>query len=162
MIITLKGADFSTNNIGKMDGSASETQYIDLGLTKSAYWFNMSTNPAGNTEMVTMSNYGSQASPKNFWATKKFTRETLPIGSQIILANGWQYRAEWWNANNDPVNSQGERGPVVNTAGTVTVTEEWWGGMTTRAFNIYTNPSTDISGYTEAQINEAFKIVKGA
>ena len=63
-------------------------------------------------------------------ATHKFTKETLPVGSVIEIAVGWQYRPEAWayvSANGRPDNVTTYR---------IVVTEEWWGTYTERAFNI--------------------------
>ena len=88
-----------------------------------------------------------------FKATQKFTRETLPVGSLIYIASGWKYRPEGWKngAKIDPRNGN------VQTQW-IEVTEAWWGEYTERAFNVSTTSSADISGKTQAEMEEVFKI----
>ena len=85
----------------------------------------------------------------------QFTREQLPVGSVIVLAEGWQYRPEGWV--NGEVNTSANR-PTTTTASYVEITEEWWGNYTTRAFNISKVGLSSLSGVTEADICEAFQI----
>jgi len=130
---------------------------LDLNLNKSAYWFNMNENPNGNDSIVDLNNYSGQISPVYFWCTRMFTKEELPNGTVILLSSGWQYRAEWWNANLDPVATKNDRGKTT-TASKTTVNDTWWGTMYYRGFNIYINTNTNISGRTESDINEVFRI----
>ena len=48
--------------------------------------------------------------------------------------------------------------PANVTTTSVTVDEAWWGSYTSRGFNIARVDGSDISGYTEDQINAIFKI----
>ena len=89
--------------------------------------------------------------------TNKFTKEQIPVGSVIYIANGWGYRPEGWV--NDALNTDATR-PDEVTATYVTVTEEWWGSFTTRAFNLFkleNGDKVDVSSYT-ASLPNAFKI----
>ena len=70
---------------------------------------------------------------KGFITTKKFTREELPVGSIIVIADGWQYRPEGWI--NGAKNSSSAR-PSNMTTHRIVITESWWGNWTERAFNI--------------------------
>ena len=88
----------------------------------------------------------------SFITTILFTKQTLPVGSVIILGNGYKYRPEGW------VNSavQTNRCPLT-TQTCVVVTNEWWGNYIYRAFNISKEPSTVLKGaeYTNALSNFA-------
>lgn len=88
-----------------------------------------------------------------FFATQKFTKETLPVGSLLYIASGWQYRPEGWIDGN----KNSSRPDNVSTQW-IEVTEEWWGNYTERAFNVSTNPTSDISGKTQSEMKEIFKI----
>ncbi|MBQ7364625.1 MAG: DUF4886 domain-containing protein [Clostridia bacterium] len=64
-------------------------------------------------------------------ATALFNRETLPVGSIIVLDEGWQYRPERWKNN-----AQQQNRPEPVTQEYLYVTESFWEGYTYRAFNI--------------------------
>ena len=77
-------------------------------------------------------------------ATKKFTREELPVGSIIEITVGWQYRPEGWTSLSS-TNTSSTRPPLVSTQ-VVEVTEEWWGSFNYRAFNLaYSDGKTDVT-----------------
>lgn len=90
-----------------------------------------------------------------FWTTDRFTKETLPVGSKIVVASGWQYRPEGWI--DDAANDSSTR-PAACTTSIVDVTEAWWGNWTTRAFNISKTDGSDLSSCSESDIREIFKI----
>lgn len=90
-----------------------------------------------------------------FCTTDRFTKETLPVGSKIVVASGWQYRPEGWI--DDAANDSSVR-PAVCTTSIVDVTEAWWGNWTTRAFNIQKTDGSDLSSCSESDIRAAFKI----
>ena len=95
-------------------------------------------------------------------ATQVFTKETLPVGSKIVVAEGWQYRPEGWIIDEDggyTGSSSASPRPENVTTSEVIVDEDWWENYTHRGFNIsLIGATTDISGYSEEQINTAFKI----
>lgn len=90
-------------------------------------------------------------SPK-FFATKRFTKEELPVGTVIVVAEGWQYRPDAWK--DDAV--QDSR-PGNSTCRYLVVTEEWWDGYIYRAFNLAKTDSSVLTGQ-EAAAKAAFKI----
>lgn len=116
-----------------------------LGLIKSAY-YNSSDKNAGQTPI---SHENSTAGNlDNFYATKLFTKETLPVGSVIYIASKWQYRPERWPGSR-PNNTSTER---------VTVDASWWDEETERAFNISLKSGGKITGYDNEDIGGFFKI----
>jgi len=64
-------------------------------------------------------------------ATELFTKETLPVGSVIVLDEGWQYRPERWRSN-----AQQSGRPEPTTQEYLFITESFWEGYTWRAFNL--------------------------
>ena len=66
-----------------------------------------------------------------FFTTVRFTKETLPVGSIIVLEEGWQYRPESWVSNE----KQNYR-PNNTTQHITIITEEWWYGLQYRALNL--------------------------
>lgn len=87
-----------------------------------------------------------------YFATAKFTKADLPVGSVIYIAKGWQYRPEGW------VNGAGVSPRQDNVMTEyVIVTEEWWGSYTERAFNISTTGLASLAGRND-EIPGIFKI----
>ncbi len=89
------------------------------------------------------SNYGTgifnaqtstQSNVPNFIASPLMTREDLPVGSVIIVDEGYKYRPEGW-VSEDSKNTSSTRPGNISTP-VVQVTEEWWGKWTIRAFNL--------------------------
>ena len=96
---------------------------MDLELTKFAYY---------NSDAASWDNLITEASNGNrYYASRKFTKEELPVGSVIIIEDGWQYRPEGWEADKTS-HVRPKNVSVYRTD----VTEEWWGNYTRRAFNV--------------------------
>lgn len=123
----------------------SEHIEIDYHPVVSAFYDSTSTK---NYNKVTTS---SELASK-FVASKRFTKEELPIGTILEIKPGYQYRPEGWIG--DTV--QTSRPSNVSTQ-FVTIDEAWWGDYTYRAFNISKSPAEVLtSNITEAC--EAFSI----
>lgn len=90
----------------------------------------------------------------NYYATAKFTKADLPVGSVIYVASGWQYRPEGWI--NGGKNLEADR-PANTSAQYIVINEAWWGNYTERAFNISKLKTTDITGEADV-IPTVFKI----
>ena len=102
-------------------------------------------------EPKNMSFYNSQSSStptegtelsKRFISSKMFTRETLPVGSIIVVDSGYQYRPEGW-ITLDTINDASTR-PVGVSINKVVIDEEWWGVFNYRAFNLYKADNSNI------------------
>ena len=130
-------------------GEAPEEGYILLQseFYKGAFWD--STSATGYNELF----YDRSISQKYF-ATIRFTRETLPVGSIIILADGWRYRPDGWIT--DTVQT-GLREPMT-TESYVVVTEEWWGDYTIRGFNVCRVDGGSVMDLTEDEMRDIFRI----
>ena len=102
-------------------------------------------NSQKGDEFITNSSIANQ-----FFVTQKFTREDLPVGSIIVVEDGWQHRPEGWGT--------GTTRPANVTDLIVVITEEWWGNYTTRAFNVSRTDSANVTGYTEEALVAVFKI----
>ena len=91
---------------------------------------------------------------KTYMSTEKpFTREDIPIGSIILLENGWAYRPEAWVDFNNRQTSR----PDICKEPRVYVDEIWWANYNYRAFNVYKIGTDDLTGQEEA-VKAAFKI----
>ena len=145
---TNSGSSGNTGNTGSTeitDSSIDATKYDRVALTlhKNAYY-----NSSKGTGLTT-----GTATAEKYFATQTFTKETLPVGSVIVIADGWKYRPEAWKGTATTSSRPGEV-----TTKTVTVTEEWWGSWTTRGFNIAKTSASSLANYTTDQIDEVIQI----
>ena len=118
-----------------------------LGLTPLGYW-NSSDKTGLHNQVIT-----AASNAKQYYCTVQFTKEHLPVGSVILLEDGWQYRPEGWIT--DAAHSTR---PDTTTEAYIVITEQWWGDYTLRAFNISKVGLPSLSGLTEADVSEAFQI----
>ena len=95
---------------------------LDLQLTKGAFW-----HPSVGTDL-----FFDESNSNQFFATAKFTREQLPVGSVILLESGWQYRPDGWVTD---ALQTGTRESETTQNYTI-VTEDWWKNYTIRSFNL--------------------------
>ena len=123
-------------------------QYRQLrpNLTKGGYW-NSTASGSYNKVITSASDSGS------YFATPRFTKTQLPVGSVIVVEEGWQYLPEGWVKDE----LQSSR-PEVTTEKHIVVTSEWWGSYTLRAFNISRTDGRSLSDLTSSDIHEAFRI----
>ncbi len=112
---------------------------LDLGLTANAYYHSLYSK-----ELKTNDDYSAA-----YYATRIFTKGEIPVGSIIMIQSGWKYRPEGWE-------SIGTRPDEVSVE-MVTVTEEWWGTYTERAFNISKTTNEALTNYAEIAL-QALKI----
>lgn len=117
---------------------------LDLELTLLGYW----NSATGSTVIDTVT-----SNHVNFAASRRFTPDDIPVGSVIVLADGWKYRPDAWKSA-APQSSR----PDNVTAKKVVVTESWWGEYIERAFNISKADGSSLEGVTADEINQAFKI----
>ena len=114
----------------------------EMGWQESSYW-----NGKAFTHKPT------EAFSNKYYATvNSFTRETLPVGSIIILKQGesWQYRPDGWGSTPRPGNV---------TTETVVVTEAWWGNFTNRVFNLSKTTNVAINTFTPEEIYNVLVIL---
>lgn len=137
---------YSPADASSIEGKTAETITFNKG------YYNSTDASNYYTVISTASN------SNNYWCTEKFTKETLPVGSVLYIASGYQYRPEGWI--NGARNTDSARPANVSTT-YVIVTEDWWGSFTERAFNISKSNTSDISGEA-AKMSEVFKIYLSA
>ncbi|MBE6985406.1 MAG: DUF4886 domain-containing protein, partial [Ruminococcaceae bacterium] len=132
-----------------LTGEAPTSGYTQLSLdiTKCAFW-NPTDKASYHRPITNLSN------SKNYCATARFTREDLPVGSVILLADGWKYRPDGWYTDHP----QSERRNGVTSAAYVIVTQEWWGDDTIRGFNISKADGSSMEEITEEEVCAAFRI----
>lgn len=91
---------------------------------------------------------------KAYFATQTFTKEDIPVGSIIEIADGWAYRPEGWI---DSKANAADTRPAEVTTTKIVVDEAWWAEWTTRAFNIRKTDNSDLTGL-DSDVANAFKI----
>ena len=107
---------------------------LELNWTPLGYW--ISTSTANHHKIVTTASNSSQ-----YYASAMLTKEDIPVGSIIELADGWQYRPEAWKSTS----VQSSR-PAVTSTNKIIVTEQWWGEYTHRAFNLSKKGTPALTG----------------
>ena len=139
------GIDDSAN-VGVIPEGYVQLTAEQMGLKEGSFY-----NTSGIDTMNGTTNWA-----KGFMATKKFTREELPVGTIIELAEGWQIRPEGWTYN-------GTR-PDTVTITRIIIDEDWWGYYSERAFNISqvghtTSNNMVITLTTDEVASTIFKII---
>ncbi|MBQ2446370.1 MAG: MBL fold metallo-hydrolase, partial [Oscillospiraceae bacterium] len=115
-------------------------------LTKSGYW--NATKADSYNKLITGDSISTQ-----FFATPRFCREDIPVGSVIVVEQGWQYRPEGWVTDS----RQTLREENV-TEKFIQVTEQWWSNYTLRGFNISKVDGSVLTDLYSSDIHEAFRI----
>lgn len=141
-----------------------EPTYSTLNYTLRNGYYNTNMSYLPTSEPLTNMN--------NYVSTNIITRDMLPNGSRITVADGWCYRPNGWESETTPSVSSAR--PDIVGAGTVTVDDSWWFGkngtteFTVRIFCISrakvddpnnADSNTTLNATTDdALIREAFKI----
>ena len=133
----------NTGNEGADTPSTEITGYTQLTvsemeLTRGQYYDTKNGNIAT----------GTNVSLPGYYTVKKFTKETLPVGSKIFLAAGWQYRLIVKDESGKYSNSYVKANEDVY----VEITEDWWSGRAEVCFTVSTKdhaygkvPTTDLT-----------------
>ncbi len=138
------GGDGSGDNENVPDAPSTEIDgYKQLTVSE----MEVTRNQYYNTSNGTISK-GTNVCYPGFYTVKKFTKETLPVGSKIFLAAGWQYRLIVKNAEGKYSNSYVK----TNEDTFIEITEEWWSGKSEVCFTVSTKdhaydkvPTTDLT-----------------
>lgn len=85
----------------------------------------------------------NDANIKKFAASRVLAKKELPVGSVIIVDEGYQYRPEGWV--NSFVGTAASKRPAETSENVVRVTEGWWDDFMFRAFNVSKVGSPDLS-----------------
>lgn len=124
MTVPDKTVTFDTPTAPAFD--PADYDLLNIVWTLAGYW--NSTDGGNHHTIITGANNSGY-----FAATQMFTRETLPVGSVIVVDEGWQYRPEAWK---DEKAQPGSSRPGNTSQSLFVVTEEWWGDYVSRAFNL--------------------------
>jgi hypothetical protein len=99
-----------------------------------------------------------------YFATKMFTKETLPVGSVIYIASGYKYFVENWKLDESgtPIAGTGAfnaRFDSYITTQYIVINEEWWAGKgDIVAFNICNTANKVLSGVNVEDVVNIFKL----
>ena len=99
-------------------------EVLDLGLTFKGYW---------NSSSATVSLTTNASNSPQYFATKIFNEQTLPVGSVVNIADGFQYRPEGWVKFGTANSSSLRPGNYTND---FIVDETFYATFPFRAFNI--------------------------
>ena len=148
-----------TKNISLTSYGASGTK-IPITWYPQEYYYSVSPVTSYNTvtsmDRVTTSNAPTINNHKNYWSTQIFTKDTLPNGSIITIATGYQYRPD----GVPDLSSQRtiSNRPANVTTASVTVDDAWWGNNEYVGFNISSTSSVSLTSKTEDDLNNIFSI----
>ncbi|MCQ2435808.1 MAG: DUF4886 domain-containing protein [Clostridia bacterium] len=90
---------------------------------------------------------GSSATSQQFCASGIFVKGDLPIGSLIVVDNGYQYRPEAWLALDQKTSPR----PAAVSDTVTEITAKWWSKLKFRAFNI---GRTDGKALTDDEVDQ--------
>lgn len=137
-------------DLGKIlsDAGYDPAQYEEISYTvMHRGYYNSSAIQSSTCAAASPSNFvcayaGSIANNlSTFAGTKIFEKSQLPVGTLLVVKEGYQYRPEGWTALNTANASAARPGNV--TTPIVVVDDAWWGSFNYRAFNL-----TFVSGGT--------------
>ncbi len=97
-----------------------------------------------NSQTSALSILATDSYAKNYITTGLFTPQTLPVGSVVVLDEGWTYRPEKWLSEE----TQASRPGNVSKAFTL-IDEGWWGDNIYRAFNLGKSPTSSLAGQAQ-------------
>ena len=90
-----------------------------------------------NSYAVLNSSNSTASNLVNFIASGYITLEDLPVGSVIIVDEGYNYRPEGWTAENVLSSARASS----TTENFTVVDADWWGDFTIRGFNLGSSPA---------------------
>ena len=111
------------------------------------YWFSQDSGEKAYTLNTSQKLYISSG--------VRFTKEDIPVGSIIVVKEGYQYRPDGWNT--ETANTTGVR-PGETKESIIHVDEAWWGNYILRGFNVSRVGKPVLSEADYAEFREAFII----
>ena len=136
-----------TDSLNTTEPTIDLTDYIKIDYMPVASAYYNSTDKDNYDKLIT-----AAGNSMNFIASRKFTKNEIPVGSIIEVKSGYQYRPEGWVG--DKV--QTSRPDNVSTR-YVEVTDSWWGNYDLRAFNISKTSGASLASDFKTAMN-AFNI----
>lgn len=119
------GADIDSERFSSLSLDPANYKKLDFTYTVGAYW----NSNSYNSVLVAGEN-----NSKNFIALPLMTKSQLPVGSVIMIDDGYQYRPDGWLDVSGTTKPTSRPNNVKTSA--VVVTEEWWGDFAIRGINL--------------------------
>lgn len=122
---TVEMTDADKATITKLGYNPDDYLVLDLEMTLHAFYASGSTS-----DIISTQNSSNKTLPY-YAASNIFTRDQIPVGSIISVADGYQYRADAWVGLNldTPKNIRPDL-----ASGTTVVDDAWWGIFHYRGF----------------------------
>ena len=122
---TVEMTDADKATITKLGYNPDDYLVLDLEMTLHAFYASGSTS-----DIISTQNSSNKTLPY-YAASNIFTRDQIPVGSIISVADGYQYRADAWVGLNldTPKNIRPDL-----ASGTTVVDDAWWGIFQYRGF----------------------------
>ena len=111
------------------------------------YWFSQDSGERAYTFNTSQKLYISSGI--------RFTKEDIPVGSIIVVKEGYQYRPDGWNS--ETANTTGVR-PDETHENIIHVDEAWWGNYILRGFNVSKIGKPTLSEADYEEFRDAFII----
>ena len=140
---TVEMTDADKAIISNLGYNPDDYLVLDTEMTLHAFYASANTS-----DLISSKNSSNKTLPY-YAASNIFSRDQIPAGSIISIADGYQYRADAWVGLNLDT-PKGIRPDV--TAETVVVDDAWWGIFQYRGFII--NSATDKTTLTEADLDK--------
>ncbi len=127
----------------------SQYDKLNLQWTEFGYWHSNNSNGPYNAIITEDIDFCQK-----YYATARFTKEDIPIGSIIVLADGWRYRPEGWTDEGRLTSAR----PGNKTDKLIVVNDGWWGSYIYRAFNLSKTDGSSLADVSLEEIEKAFII----
>ena len=140
---TVEMTDSDKEILNKLGRNPDDYLVLDLEMVLHAFYASTNTS-----ELISAQN-SSNATLPYYAASNIFSRDQIPVGSIISIAEGYQYRADAWVGLNldTPRNIRPDL-----SSDTIVVDDAWWGIFQYRGFII--NSATAQTTLTEDDLNK--------
>ena len=134
---------------------------VPIQFTHFAYW-----NTVNNGSVLQTTSNQTSANLKKFSATQMFDKTTLPVGSVIVLKDGYQYRPDSMVSLSEKTASSSRRGNVTASGSNLVtpVDEAWWNDKGVAwnfcGFNLAKNGVSDLNEAGHVELEGVFAIFK--
>lgn len=125
---------------------------IELDLVPYSYYYSRMAGMKIQSKIagVNDENVGKYA------ASRVIPKDELPVGSVIIIDEGYQYRPEGWS--NAYVGTPNSKRPAETSENVVHVTDSWWNDFKFRAFNVSKVGAPDLSDEEMTSLSKVIRV----
>ena len=125
---------------------------IELDLVPYSYYYSRMVGMKIQSKLAGLNdeNVGKYA------ASRVIPKEDLPVGSVIIIDEGYQYRPEGWASAY--IGTPNSKRPAETSENVVHVTDSWWNDFKFRAFNVSKVGAPDLSDEEMASLSKVIRV----